>query len=182
MDVAQGKLCMGLRTGCSVADESYPALMLLNAVYGGTATSKLFLNVREKLSLCYYASSSLEKHKGLMIVSSGVEFKNFEAARDEILRQLDAVRNGEIEERELEAGRRAMIGALRAVMDSQAQLEDFYLGQAAAELSYGPEELALLLEDITKDQVVEAAGKIRLDAVYFLEGQNREAEHEEAAL
>jgi predicted Zn-dependent peptidase len=117
-----------------------------------------------------------------MIVSSGVEFKNFEAAQEEILRQLDAVRKGEIEDWEMEAGRRAMISALRAVMDSQTQLEDFYLGQAVANLDYGPEELALLLEDVTKDQVVEAAKDVQLDTIYFLEGLNKEAEHEEAAV
>ena len=72
--MTQGKLAMGFRTGIDAWDEDYPALMLLNAVYGGTTTSKLFLNVREKLSLCYYASSGLMKYKDVMLVSSGVEF------------------------------------------------------------------------------------------------------------
>jgi len=182
MDVTQGKLSMGFRTGITVADDAYPALMLMSAVFGGTTTSKLFMNVREKLSLCYYASSSLDKHKGLMLVSSGIDFKQFEAARDEILRQLDAVRRGEISDAEMEAARRAMISALRAVLDSQSQLEDFYLGQAAAGLDYGPEDLALLLEDVTKEQVVAAAQQVSLDTIYFLEGLKKEAEHEETAV
>ena len=72
LDVTQGKLAMGFRTCIDAWDEDYPALMLLNAVYGGTTTSKLFLNVRERLSLCYYASSGLMKYKDVMLVSSGV--------------------------------------------------------------------------------------------------------------
>ena len=75
LDVAQGKLTMGFRTGgVTAASPAYPALTLCNALYGGTTTSKLFLNVREKLSLCYYAGSTLHRYKGLMLVSSGVEF------------------------------------------------------------------------------------------------------------
>ena len=69
----------------------------MNAIFGGTTLSKLFLNVREKLSLCYYASSAMEKMKGLILVSSGIEFDKFQTARDEILAQLEAIRRGEIE-------------------------------------------------------------------------------------
>ena len=80
--MTQGKLAMGFRTGIDAWDEDYPALMLLNAVYGGTTTSKLFLNVRERLSLCYYASSGLMKYKDVMLVSSGVEFSKVGQAQD----------------------------------------------------------------------------------------------------
>ena len=72
MDVTQGKLAIGLHTGILGTDADYPALLLLNAVYGSSMTSKLFVNVREKLSLCYYASSAIEKNKGIMLISSGM--------------------------------------------------------------------------------------------------------------
>ena len=70
LDVTQGKLCIVFRTGCTARDESYPALLMLNAIYGGGVTSKLFQNVREQMSLCYYAGSSIEKFKGVMVVSA----------------------------------------------------------------------------------------------------------------
>ena len=93
--MTQGKLALGFRTGgSSIWEDDYPALMMLNALYGGTTTSKLFLNVREKRSLCYYASSQLEKLKGLMLVSSGVEFDKKQEAQDEILAQLENCRQG----------------------------------------------------------------------------------------
>ena len=78
MDVVQGKLCMGFSTGIKPADSDYPALMVANSIFGGGAHSKLFNNVREKLSLCYYASGSLDKNKGALFVNAGIEFKNFQ--------------------------------------------------------------------------------------------------------
>ena len=81
LDVTQGKLAMGFRTNCDAWDERYPALMLVNAIYGGTTTSKLFMNVREKLSLCYYASSGLMKYKDVMLVSSGVSLTRWARRR-----------------------------------------------------------------------------------------------------
>lgn len=121
MDVTQGKLALGFRTGGGcIWSEDYPALLVCNAVYGGTPTSKLFLNVREKLSLCYFASSMLEKFKGIMMVSSGIEFQNYEKAKDEILAQLENCRGGNIEAWELEGAKRSIISGLYATMDARA--------------------------------------------------------------
>ena len=125
MDVTQGKLVIGMRTGITASDPDYPALVLLNSVYGSGVTCKLFVNVREKRSLCYYASSAVEKFKGLMIVSSGISFDQYETARDAILAELDACRRGEITPEELESARRALISAVRAGLDTRAALVDW---------------------------------------------------------
>ena len=109
---------------------------------GGTPCPSCFLNVREKLSLCYYASSMLEKMKGLVLVSSGIEFDKYQQARDEILAQLEAIRRGEIEDWELEGARRTLISGHLSTLDDQGRLEEFWLGQAAAGLDTGVEELA----------------------------------------
>ena len=171
MDVTQGKLAMGFRTGGSaVWEEDYPAVLLCNAVFGGTTLSKLFLNVREKLSLCYYASSMLEKMKGVILVSSGIEFDKYQKARDEILHQLEEIRQGHIEDWELEGARRTVISGYRSYLDNQSQLEDFWLGQAAAGLDTDIEELTSRLEGVTASQVAAAAQKLELDTVYFLKG------------
>lgn len=171
LDVTQGKLTMGFRAGGDVWSEQYPALMLANAIYGGTTTSRLFLNVREKLSLCYYASSQLEKFKGVMLVSSGVEFDQFAPARDEILAQLAACKAGDFEDWELEGARRSVVGALKSAMDAQGRLEDFWLGQAVAGLTEGPDALADRVEQVTREQVVRALNTLELDTVYFLKGK-----------
>ena len=172
MDVTQGKLALGFRTGgVTCWEEEYPALVLCNAVFGATPLSKLFLNVREKRSLCYYASSTLEKMKGLLLVSSGIEFDQYQQAKDEILAQLEAVRRGEIEDWELEGARRTLMGGHRSALDDQGRLEEFWLGQAAAGLDTGIEELVESLQTVTREQVAAAARKLELDTVYFLNGK-----------
>lgn len=171
MDVTQGKLVMGLRTGVTVGDEDYPALLLLNAVYGGSVTSKLFLNVREKRSLCYYASSSLEKYKGLMLVSSGIAFENYETAKQAILHELDDCKNGEITDEEIEQARRFILFALRSTMDSPARLDEFYIGNAISNGDDIP-ELIEKLNALHAADLQRAAQKLSLDTIYFLKGEN----------
>ena len=168
MDVTQGKLALGFRTGgLTCWEEEFPALYLATAVFGGTTLSKLFMNVREKLSLCYYASATLEKMKGLVLVSSGIEFDKYQTAKDEILAQLEAVKRGEIETWELEGSRRTLVGACMATLDDQSRQEEFWLGQAAAGLEESPEAFAARLEGVTREQVAAAAQRLELDTIYL---------------
>lgn len=167
MDVTQGKLCMGFRT--SSADE--PATMLMNAMFGGEVTSKLFLNVREKLSLCYYASSSYHRRKGLITVQSGIEFENYGQAVAEITAQLEDLKNGRWEDWELEGARSSLLSSLRSVEDSAASIESFVIGQAAAG---GSETIPSLMEDIravTGERIRSAAAAVEPDTIYFLKGK-----------
>lgn len=174
MDVTQGKLVLGFRLGECMEEPDIPALYVFNAVYGSGATSKLFMNVREKLSLCYYASSAVYLHKGIMLVSSGIEFDKLDAARDEILAQLDSVCRGEITDDELRSAKKSVASDLRAVQDSIGELEGFYLSQALDGLDYGPAELAALAEDVTKEDVQAIAKSIECDLIYFLKGSGEE--------
>lgn len=130
LDVTQGKLCIGLRTNCDGADEpAFVALQLLNVIFGSGINSKLFLHVREELGLCYYASSSLERCKGIMLISSGIDFSQFGAARDAILQQLDACKQGQITWDELETARATCAPPARQ-SGRPGRIDDFYLGQA----------------------------------------------------
>ncbi len=170
MDVTQGKLSIGFRTGCTCQDPEYPALQLLNAVFGSGVTSKLFQNVREKMSLCYYASSSMEKYKGLMVVSSGIEFDKYEVAKNEILRQLEDCRQGNITEAELEQARTYLISAFRIAKDRPGSVDDFYLGQMITGANETIDDQIEALRRVTAEEVVAAAQKITLDTIYFLKG------------
>ena len=160
---------IGMRTGITASDPDYPALVLLNSVYGSGVTSKLFVNVREKRSLCYYASSAVEKFKGLMIVSSGISFDQYETARDAILAELDACRRGEITPEELESARRSLISAVRAGLDTPAALDDWYIGMSI-EPCDAPETMLQKLPALTVEDVVRAARRITTDTIYFLKG------------
>ena len=179
MDVTQGKLVLGFRLGSCMEEPNRAAIHVFNAVYGSGATSRLFLNVREKLQLCYYASSAVILRKGLMIVSSGISFENFDAAKAEILAQLEEVKNGDITDEELLWAKRAVASDLRATMDSQGELEGYWLSQALDGLEYSPMMLAELAEDVTKEDVMAVARSVELDLVYFLRGEDG-ADSEEA--
>ena len=180
MDVGQGKLCLGFRLGDCMADPDVAAIRVMNAVFGGCASSKLFMNVREKLSLCYFASSSVDVLKGVMFVVSGIEFDKYGAALAEIFAQLEAVKRGDITDGELSSAKAAVGSALQAAADSGGALESFWLSQNVQGLEYDPEELAALVEDVTKADVIEAAQGIECDAVYFLKGTGHvEAEDDE---
>lgn len=174
MDVSQGKLVMGFRLGECMDEPDIPAIYVFNTVYGSGANSKLFMNVREKLSLCYYAGSAIVLKKGIMLVSSGIEFDKYEEAKNEILAQLGAVKNGDISDEELETAKRSVASELRSAMDSQGELEGFWLSQAMEGLDYGPMELAELIEDVTKEDVMAIAKSIELDLIYFLKGFEEE--------
>jgi len=109
LDVTQGKLTVGFRLGKAMENPDYPAFLVFSSLYGGSVTSKLFMNVRERLSLCYYASSVLDKHKGIMIVASGVEFSKFDTALGEILVQLENVKKGDVSDWEFTSAKRYVI-------------------------------------------------------------------------
>ena len=171
MDVTQGKLGMGF--SCASDDES--ALLLGNLLFGGSSNSKLFLNVREKLSLCYYASSLYHRQKGLITVSSGVEFADFQPAYEEILSQLQALRQGQLEPWELDAAKGVLRSAYAAMEDSQGRLENFYLGQAIEGRSDSPEDLSREMEETSAERIFRAMGTVSLDTVYYLERKEAKA-------
>ena len=171
MDVTQGKLGMGF--SCTSDDES--ALLLGNLLFGGSSNSKLFLNVREKLSLCYYASSLYHRQKGLITVSSGVEFADFQPAYEEILSQLQALRQGQLEPWELDAAKGVLRSAYAAMEDSQGRLENFWLGQAIEGRSDSPEDLSQEMEETSAERIFRAMETVKLDTVYYLERKEGKA-------
>ena len=172
LDVTQGKLILGFRTGKRYRTlEEVARATLFITVYGSSTNSKLFLNVREKLSLCYFASASLAMTKGIMLVYSGVEFANFRKAEEEILAQLKACRDGEIGEEELEAARLYAVSSFRTTLDAQGRLEEYWLNRFFTGTDFTPEELAEAISRVTMDEVVSVAGDVRLDTIFTLEGK-----------
>lgn len=174
LQVTQGKLAIGFRLGECMLEPDTAAIKVFNALYGGSVTSKLFMNVREKLSLCYFASSWADLHKGILTVSSGIEFDKYDAALAEIFAQLEAVKNGEFTAEELEAAKRSVAGDYRIVSDSASALENFYLDQALIGPDCAPDELAALAGEVTAEDVSAIARGIECDAIYFLRGRKED--------
>lgn len=166
----QGKLTLGLRTGVTGMDEAYPALMLYTAVLGGYTGSRLFVNVREKLSLCYYASATLDKVKGLMMIASGIENDKYDQALGEILHQMEDLHAGGLTRDELEQARRTLISQIRSLGDSPLSLENYWHRQAVAGFTITPEELIARLERVERGQVMAVGRQVALDLICFMKG------------
>lgn len=178
LDVTQGKLEMGFRLGECMEEPDFAAIRVFNAMFGGSATSRLFRNVREKLSLCYYADSACDRLKGLMLVSCGLDFDKFEVVRDEVLAQLTALRNGDFSDDELESAKNGVCSALIALTDSPGALEEFTLTQTLTGLDYGPELYAELCREVSRNDIIAIAQSIELDSIYFLRGCDEPPEEE----
>ena len=178
LPVAQGQLAVGYRLGACMAEPDIPALFVFNALYGGCVTSKLFLNVREKLSLCYYVGSRLSTHKGLLTVTSGIDVKNYERALTEITAQLDAVRTGDFTDGELQAAIRSVASDLRATADAPDALAWYWLNRTVQGLDIDPAEMAALVEEVTRTDVTDIAAGVVCDCVYLLKGTEGPADDE----
>jgi len=170
LDVTQGKLAIGFLTETAPCDEDYFALSVANAIFGGGAQSKLFNNVREKLSLAYYAGSMLNKYKGMLLVNAGIEFDNFQKAYDETLVQLEEVKKGNITDLEFESSKKFMINSLVSTYDDQMALISFYLNQKIGGTGYEIGQCIEGIKAVTVKDVAEVMRKVQLDTVYFLAG------------
>lgn len=166
----QGKLVMGFRTGCTIGEADHAALVLFEMVYGSSPASKLFMNVREKQSLCYYCSVSGDSTKGLMFVSAGIENENKEKTVTEILNQLDKIRQNEIEDDEIVCAKQSLVGNYRSLWDSAAAFEAWYLNRVINGVYTTPEEDAARIQSLSGPAIVSAAQKVSLDCIYFLRG------------
>lgn len=170
LEVAQGKLCMGFVTPVTVGRDGYAAMQILNVLYGGGMTSKLFRSVREERSLCYSIGSSYYGTKGILTVSAGIDFDKEALTRQEILFQLDRCRRGEITREELQCAKEALISGLRAVPDSPGAIENYYSSAVLSGVFATPEETIRAIRETTLEQVVDAAGTLTLHSTYFLKG------------
>ena len=173
MDVSQGKLCMGFVTPIVNRDKEFPAMQVFNTIFGAGMTSKLFLNVREAMSLCYRIGSSYYGAKGILTVGAGIDFDREQLARDEILRQLDACRSGEITREELTAGKEAILSSLRATSDSPGAIEGYYATACLSGLNMTPERYMEAVERVSLDEVIAAAQTVTLHSTYFLKGESQ---------
>lgn len=168
--IVQGKLSMGFRTNVYANDEDYPAMMMYNSILGSGIFSKLFNNVREKLSLCYYASSSVDYLKGIMLINSGIEVSNFQKAYDEILVQMEDIKKGNISDMEFSAAVLGTVNAVNSTADNPFVMDDYYISKIISGKMITLEELAECIKKVTKEEVMQVAKNIQLDTVYFLKG------------
>ncbi|EGT4993694.1 insulinase family protein, partial [Clostridioides difficile] len=169
MEITQGKLVMGYRANVDYADiDKYYALVVGSNVLGGGPHSKLFVNVREKESLCYYIFSSIEKYKSIMFISSGIETKDYDKAVELIKKQVESVKAGDISDEELENSKLALVNSMKSITDNIGGMSDFVFSQSMAKTNSEVQDIISSIEKVTKKDIVEAIKNIELDTVYFL--------------
>lgn len=173
MDVNQCQLVLGFRTEIAADHPLCDAMRLANAVLGATPHSLLFRHVREEHSLCYYCVSRYDRRKGIVMVESGVEEVSLEQAEKEILRQLEALQNGDFSDEDLENARLSMLDALMGAQDSAGATAEWYSAQGPDRLRT-PEQVMDGIRTATREQVIEAAKTITLDCVFTLTPNGKE--------
>ncbi len=170
MAVAQARLCMGFITPITNQSEDFAAMQVFNTLFGAGMTSKLFLNVRERLSLCYSIGSGYYGSKGVLTVSAGIDTDREETVRQEILAQLEACRRGEISPEELAAAREALLSSLRGVHDAPGAIEGYYSTGALSGLHMTPAEYMAAVEAVTAEKAAAAAKTVSFHSSFFLQG------------
>ncbi len=167
LDVAQGKIVLGLDIDIKNADQKYDVLMY-NSILGGTATSKLFQNVREKAHLAYVASSNYFRFKNNIIINCGIEISNFEKALKIVKEQIEDMKTGKFTEEDLENCKKVVKSTIEAIKDEQDTGITYYFSQELSEEKTTPEEYLNRIEKITKENVIDIANKVSINTIYFL--------------
>lgn len=170
MEIAQARLGMGFVTPITIRDPRFAAMQMCNAILGGSMTNKLFTVIREKMSLCYEIGSSYNGSKGILSVSVGIESDKEQTVKAEILRQLDACREGRITDDELVGAREMLLSQLRQTHDTPGSIEGYYESAALSGLSMTPDAYMEAVQAVTLPQIVEAAKTLELHTVHFLRG------------
>ena len=170
MDITQSHLCMGFVTDVTNQSEDFAAMQVFNAVFGAGMTSKLFINVREKLSLCYSIGSGYYGSKGIITVSAGIDADKENIVRSEILRQLEICQAGGISDAELTAAKEAVLSGLRSVVDSPSTIEGYFSTAALSGLGMVLPEYCRAVERVTVRDAAAAAGRVSPHSEFFLKG------------
>ena len=173
--IRQGKLVLGFRVDMRPGDPLAPAMRSFCDVFGGGPYSKLFMNVREKMSLCYYCSARFARQNSHIFIQCGCEEENMDKAVAEILHQLEIIRDGDCKA-ELESSRIAMIDALDGVADTPNGLENWYAARLLDDDFRTPAQVAEETRSVTVEQLQECAGRLSLDTVYRLVAEKEEVQ------
>lgn len=167
-NVAQGKLVLGYKLdNANLVDDMYP-MIVYSAVLGGTASSKLFMNVREKQSLAYTVRSMYLKHKGILLVTAGIEIANYEEALEYIKKEIEDMSIGNISEEELKDAKVNLITAYKSFTDKQSAMINYYMGQRVLGIDDGLEASMEKINAVTKEDVINTAKRLKQQVTYFL--------------
>ena len=172
MNVNQGKIAVGCRAGIPYEDPLYNGLILASDILGGGANSKLFRNIREKESLAYYIKSTVYKFKSIMVIDAGINFDDFQRVLELIRSELDNMKKGLFTEQDIDISKKSVSASIKSLVDSNYLISEFFLSQILAKDERNLEDILKGIDDIKKDEIVEACNRIYFDTIYFLTKNN----------
>lgn len=171
MEMEQSVLILGFTLEMPDSAKKRAVLSVYDEIFGGSASSRLFVNVREKEGLCYYCTSYPSGRKNVMFVSCGIEPGLDKKAADAVYREINAMKNGEFTETDLENAKNSIIRSLRSVESSLSSLNSYMLGQALLEDSVPIEENMKLVTEVTRDEVIALALTVEPELEYILDAE-----------
>ncbi len=174
--VKQGKLVMGFRAGTESAEDNFFTTRVMIDMFGGGPYSKLFTNVREKMSLCYYCSARFMRDKGIVLVQSGIEDENEQKATDAILAELENMKNGNFTDEEIENSKKGLTDAYLSVGDTPESIDAWVGARTLEEKIDLPQDFAEGIKSVTREDICDAAKKVTLDTIYMLSGDGSSEE------
>ena len=167
MDVNQGKLIIGLDVLQENDNDKYTALVY-NAILGGTPTSKMFQNVREKNSLAYTASSSFIRQKANIFIKCGIDIPNYKKALEIIKEQLEDMKKGEFTDANIDEAKNNIISTIKFIPDEQDTELMYYFSQELSGYEMSYENYINKVNEIKKEDIIELAKRIQINTIYFL--------------
>lgn len=167
MDVMQGKLVIGLNINIDNEKDKYIVLMY-NNILGGSATSKMFQNIREKEHLAYVANSMYFRHKNAIFINCGIEIENYDKTLNLTKQQLDDMKKGNFTEEDINNSKKGIIATIKGIEDEQDTMITYCFGQELSQTEVTLEEYKDIIEGISKEQIVNIANRVDINTVYFL--------------
>lgn len=166
-EVSQGKLVIGLQVGKKDKDSKYSAI-IYNAILGGTPTSKMFQNVREKAHLAYVAGSNYVRQKNNVFIRCGIEIENYQKALDLIKVQIEDMKKGDFTEEDIKNAKTSIISTIKAIPEEQDSEITYNFGQEISGQKMKYEEYEQKINEVTKQSIIDIANSVKIDTIYFL--------------
>ena len=163
----QSKLFMGGSIKALTEHEKKYESIIYNIILGNSPTSKLFQNIREKMSYAYTISSSINRLDGMFVINAGISLKNFEKTKSEIINQINEMKQGSFDSKEIKDAKEVILSIIKEINDNPWAIIDYYNNH----LYFDADTIEKQIKEITKIQkedILSVANKINIDTVFLL--------------
>ena len=158
----QTHLCLGVRSYDSFHHDKY-VIETLGTILGGMMSSRMFIEVREKLGLCYYIRTSIDNNPdtGFLVTQAGVDNKNVEKAILTILKEYKRVSSTKVSALELKKAKDNIKGKMALQLESSDALASYYGGQELMDKKIlTPDEIFKKIDKVSANDILRVSKDI----------------------